>query len=121
MIKEAIFQYRHACEKYQYPRSCYKYGVSCIDGAEIGCESDIKKVRSRLTYIHNPRCDLQSGQSYNNSLFIHQQALHYTSRACDLGEPEGCWRNAQILQNEHRFPEVGLNYCKFAAVPSEWS
>lgn len=39
-------------------------------------------------------------------LVLFKQALHFTSLACEQGEPEGCWRNAQILQEEQRFPEV---------------
>ncbi|KAE8742128.1 hypothetical protein FOCC_FOCC012335 [Frankliniella occidentalis] len=82
--KEAIEHYKHACEKFKYPRSCYKYGVSLVDGKEVGAETDVKK------------------------------ALHYTSMACELGEQEGCWRNAQILQMEKMFPqalEQHLRYC----------
>lgn len=45
MMKEAIGQYKYACEKFKYPRSCYKYGVSLLDGSDVGCETDINKVR----------------------------------------------------------------------------
>lgn len=44
MTKEAINLYKHACEKFQYPRSCYKYGISLLDGADVGCETDPVKV-----------------------------------------------------------------------------
>ncbi|KAK3932039.1 Cytochrome c oxidase assembly factor 7-like protein [Frankliniella fusca] len=81
--KEAIDHYRYACEKFKYPRSCYKYGVSLVDGKEVGAETDIKK------------------------------ALHFTSLACELGEPEGCWRNAQILQLEKKFPEALKQHTKY--------
>lgn len=83
MMKEAIQQYKHACEKFKYPRSCYKYGVSLLDGSEVGCETDVNK------------------------------ALHYTSLACEKGEPEGCWRNAQILQQLGRFSEALQGHKKY--------
>lgn len=76
MIKESIQQYKYACEKFKFARSCYKYGVSLLDGEEVECETDIKK------------------------------AIHFTSVACEQGEPEGCWRNAQILQQQGMYPEA---------------
>ncbi|XP_034255288.1 cytochrome c oxidase assembly factor 7 homolog [Thrips palmi] len=83
IMKEAIQQYKYACEKFNYARSCYKYGVSLLDGGDVGCETDVKK------------------------------AMHFTALACEKGEPEGCWRNAQILQDQRRFPEALKGHMKY--------
>ncbi|KAJ1525217.1 hypothetical protein ONE63_010046 [Megalurothrips usitatus] len=83
MYKEAIQHYKYACETYQFPRSCYKYGLSLLDGGNVGAETDAEK------------------------------ALHYTALACDKGEPEACWRNAQILQQEKMFPQALNQHMKY--------
>jgi TPR repeat protein len=116
---EAAKIHKYACDKYDYPRSCYHYSNAAMLGRGL-------KKDSVESFKYNLKsCNLNVGQSCLRSGIMAYYGKEVTQnrelgvkcleKACDLKEPDACLQLFQLYFNEGlNDPPKALEYSKRA-------